>query len=133
PPDMLWGLNWSRAYTQINSQPNYNCHYEGNLLVINCTKYDLVDLSNGLSYNLTKTIIWDNTTGFLESLEIIRTYEKGLYQVTSGLSSQSSYTPPDSTALGIDLDDIFWIVAISVCGAAAALSFFVYYKITKRK
>ncbi|MHA1799742.1 MAG: hypothetical protein ACTSVY_14940 [Candidatus Helarchaeota archaeon] len=56
----LWGVNWTFAYESLNNDAAtaaYNATYQGNNMVINCTKNNVLDLVNGLYYNITKTII----------------------------------------------------------------------------
>ncbi|MHA1649377.1 MAG: hypothetical protein ACTSYB_04205 [Candidatus Helarchaeota archaeon] len=129
-----WGVNWTRAYNQFNtltSLTEYNATYEGTLMVINCTKYNQVDI-NGLSYNLTKRIVWDNSTGFLISFEINKYYENGLYQVKSTITSEASYSPPATSTFAIALEDVFWILAVIIGGTAVTISVIVFYKVKKR-
>ncbi len=130
----LWGVDWTRAYDEINtlaSLTEYNATYEGTFMVINCTKYNQVGV-NGLSYNLTKRIVWDNSTGFLISFEMNRYYENGLYQVKSTITSEASYSPPATSTFAIALEDVFWILAVIIGGTAVTISVIVFYKVKKR-
>ena len=52
---VYYGINWSEVFNEINHNiNNYNATWDGPLLIINCTKYNITDSNMGMKYNLTK-------------------------------------------------------------------------------
>ena len=126
-----WGVNWSRVYTQINLLLEYNCTYIDNELIINCTKINEIDANIDLKYNLTKTIIWNNSTGFLTSFKMEREYEDNFGKLTSQITSQSTYSQ-QQTPIIFEVSDTFWFIALIICGIAATTSIIIFYKYSKK-
>ena len=105
-----WGDNWTICCQEINSDPNYNCSWSGNLLIVNCTKNNVLDPNLNMHFNLTKRIVWDNSTGFLVSLSMKKFYENKFCTITTTITSSYSYSSL-SAFLSMGPQDIFWPIA----------------------
>ncbi|MBD3228284.1 MAG: hypothetical protein GF329_08840 [Candidatus Lokiarchaeota archaeon] len=127
-----YGVNWTRAVEQLNNRSDltqYNATWEDNLMIINCTKENQTDLNLNKNYTLTKQIVWDNTTGFLLSFEMIKSYDNSFYSIKSTITSQSSYS--DQPVIILEVKDIFWPIGLTLCSIAAIFSLIVFSKTKK--
>lgn len=129
-----YGLNWTAALITINGSgapyTDYTGYDQGNLALITYSEINTYDGTLDANYNLTGTIIWDKTTGWLGSLEYVRTYEE-----TLGLSIWTSIKPvsPTSGAGIVTIRDITaWLgLAVGIAGLCFAL--YIYRKIGKEQ
>ncbi|MHA1357968.1 MAG: hypothetical protein ACTSRC_07655 [Candidatus Helarchaeota archaeon] len=130
----LWvyhGVNWTVDLNEINATyPGYTAYNYSDYTQIEYMGTNVYDPALLENFNGTGTIIWDLTTGWLQSLEYVRTYESPLnFILKTTVIPYSGITIPEATG-GIVLKDIFaWLgLGIGIAGLCFAL-----YAIKKAK
>ena len=128
-----WGMNWTNAYEQINNVSVYNCTYEGDILIINGTKLNVIDSSTNLLCNITLLIKWNSISGSLDSVEINKIVEDNLFHVKSTISSKEDYQETKNIPqILLELSDPFLIFGIIASIAAVIVSTIILLKIRKK-
>ncbi|TFG04779.1 MAG: hypothetical protein EU536_03805 [Promethearchaeota archaeon] len=125
------GINWTAELITINTStffPNYNDYtgYDlGNRALIT---YELTNVWDGnlqTYYNLSGTILWDKTTGWLIALEYIRTYDSNF-----GFTIHTIIEPGTPSRLSdLSIKDIFGGLGFAIGIAGLCVTLFVFKKI----
>ncbi len=130
------GLNWTAALITINGSASPYTDYtgfdQGTRALVTYSANNQYDSNLLAYYNITGTILWDKITGWLISLEYIKTYEEDFgFSIHTSIKLGSPSTI--STVGEKRLTDVFAWLGFGVGIIGLCLSYYFYKKMKHKR
>ena len=127
------GVDWATGLDEINTTVNYYTAYNHTTeVLITYNQTDVWDANFGANFNETGMIIWNFTTGWLESIVFNRTYEAPLnFSIITSVGGYTPLAPPSGIFATMSLVDLFGWIGFAVGIGGLCVTFFMFRKIRK--